>query len=58
MKMWITRDLNGKLWLHNPEPILQSGNCWESKAEMPLYSEGFPEVTFENSPQQVEIKLI
>ena len=61
MKLWIARD-NYKLLLSNEEPELSAAKTnWliSSGAEyIFLDEEMFPEVTFENSPQQVEIKLI
>ena len=61
MKLWIARDKNGALALYTAEPILYYGKQYEGtyKSQMiDLDEELFPEVTFENSPQQVEIKLI
>ena len=64
MKMWIARDSDNSLWLHKNEPEVREdgisvkkywiciGGYWQ------LDEDFFPSVTFENSPQQVEIKLI
>lgn len=64
MELWIARDKDtGELWGYTDRPLLDVGmykmdfslknsSCYE------LPDEWFPEVTFENSPQQVEIKLI
>lgn len=62
MKLWIARDLDGDLWLYNRKPekkvwggfIPTDDNCDIMAIDNNLFSE----VTFENSPQQVEIKLI
>lgn len=63
MKMWISRDCDGCLHLHSTEPEkLEESYFWTS-----FFTDGedynldyklFPSVTFETSPQQVEIKLI
>lgn len=61
MKLWIARDLDGTLALHESKPIYSKQfNLWQSPMGLPLYIDDreFPKVTFENSPQQVEIKLI
>ena len=61
--LWIARDENGGLYLYNNKPITQifgkeiffksnDGDNSEIKIDSNLY----PEVTFENSPQQLEIK--
>ena len=64
MKMWIARDSNNTLWFHQYEPSIrnhpslvlewwfQEGEQWEIDEDL------FPEVTFENSPMEVELKLI
>ena len=63
MKMWISRSANGDLSLHSTEPEkLEEAGCYTS-----FFTDGedynldyklFPEVTFENSPLEVELKLI
>ena len=65
MKMWIVRDTDGSLWFYTAKPIkntirfdraiLDNGKISEVYA---FDEDSFPEVTFENSPQQVEIKLV
>lgn len=61
MKLWVARD-GGKdsdfLGLYSTEPILNEFNEWDnSDYERPigLPSDMFPEVTFENSPQEVKL---
>lgn len=65
MKLWIARDKDETLWIFEEYPI---------KKEKVFYPTGditgrftyyrsmptdmFPEVTFENSPKQIELKLI
>lgn len=61
MKLWIARDDYG-LWLFKRKPAkcLSNGDKYFNKVGNERYlidSRLFPEVTFENSPQQVEIKL-
>ena len=61
MKMYIARDRSGELWLYQSEPICRNEDgsfyptCFE---DCRLLDEDFPEVTFENSPMEVELKLI
>ena len=67
MKFWIARDEDGSLWMFDDKPI-KIKNFWgvnrenekytQPKPARPLYDWYFPEVTFKNSPQQVELKLI
>ena len=59
MKMWIARDPSGQLELHSIKPYLAYGLCWnnEDKNWMRLRDEDYPEVTFENSPMEVELIL-
>lgn len=59
MKLWIARERWGGLGLFVSKPIMIR-NCWctEEDDEFELNSKDFPEVTFENSPQEVELKLV
>ena len=61
MKLWITRDYMG-LWLYTAKPLFNSSKKeFEAEDGNILYINDdklFPEVTFENSPQRIEIKLI
>lgn len=60
MKMYIARDKCGSLWLYESEPIRQGEwfvpTCFEDCKK--LHYTLFPEVTFENSPMEVELKLV
>lgn len=64
MKMWIARDSNGELWGYDHKPIKEDGifrsdfelDKWVASELLPAWL--FPEVTFENSPQEVELKLV
>lgn len=71
MAFWIARNKNGDLYLYYDEPEKRDdyfstietyngktflGARHKPKSKIP--NNLFPEVTFENSPQQVEFKLI
>ena len=60
MKLWIARDYTG-LWAFSEEPIKKGNVVTSSTIYCKIYqldSELFPEITFENSPHLVEIKLV
>lgn len=66
----VARDEKGWLWLFDKTPVLRDKNVegcehsWFDMAEDGVFNymlggkEIFPEVTFENSPQEVELKLV
>jgi hypothetical protein len=57
MKMWLTRNLDGDLMLHTHEPVWwENGGRWTSPA-LELNYNLFPEVTFDNSPQEIELVI-
>lgn len=59
MKMWIARDIGGGLYLFPEKPIKDNVyGYYEGEDWYQIDRDLFPSVTFENSPQQVEIKLI
>lgn len=59
MKLWIARNRWGGLELFTNKPIAGRGSWFtEENNEFELNSKAFPEITFENSPKEVEIKLI
>ena len=61
MKFWIAREIEGCLFAFTHKPRYNKENpMWEYKKGNTFYLDEtlFPEVTFENSPQQVEIKLV
>ena len=60
MNLWIARDLNGKLFLYDKKPSkgMRGFSVSMSTHSYCISPSNFPEVTFENSPQLVEIKLI
>lgn len=60
MKLWIARNEDGILFLYESKPYLDMDNEWDSDDNdyLVIYESQFPEVTFENSPQEVELKLV
>lgn len=65
MKLWICREQNGKISIHDMEPEIDTFELygkvvkfWDSPFRTELDFELYPEVTFENSPMEVELKLI
>ena len=60
MKIWIARDKDSTLWLFNTKPYCKYNFCWNTRCDehLQLNKELFPEVTFENSPQEVKIELV
>lgn len=57
MKLWMARSERGLLTMHYVKPTYKDNFGWNHVWAI-LDSKEFPEVTFENSPQQVEIKLV
>lgn len=67
MKLWIARDSDNELFLFESKPVLrgcdETDYLWYEPLDKfercsKLDEFLFPEVTFENSPQEVELKLI
>ena len=60
MKLWIARDLDGALFLYDKEPVKgrRRFNVKMLTHSYRISPSKFPEVTFENSPREVELKLI
>lgn len=61
MKLWVARDKNNDLHLYNRLPSLDYyGTSFDADSDeyLTLDEDSFPEVTFENSPQMVEVKMI
>ena len=56
MKIWIARDFDDYIFLHTKEPKLLDGE-WSSERVLMLNKTDFPEVTFENSPQEIELVI-
>ena len=57
MKLWVTRDKDGTLLIHFYEPIID-GLEWVSLDYRIIDKRLFSEVTFDNSPQEIELKLV
>ena len=67
MKLYVARDQDKRLWLHTDEPkrikshgyfaapLRFGGNVHDC---MEIDAENFPSVTWENSPQEVELNLV
>lgn len=63
MKLWIARDRDGTLCLYKEKPRLDISYwydhfCGLDGCVAELDTNNFPSVTFENSPQMVEVKLV
>lgn len=59
MKLYVARDFGGGLYLFPEKPILRTDyKYWDGDNWFKIDQDLFPEVTFENSPQEVELKLI
>jgi hypothetical protein len=62
MKLWIARDHRGFIGLYREiKPVWDEGllgGNWGGDYMGNLPKECFPEVTFDNSPQEVELKLV
>lgn len=60
MNFYIARDKDGKLFLYEDKPYLHDNIFYSSSfnGSIKLKEKLFPEVTFENSPQEVELKLV
>ena len=60
MKLWIARDKSGELYLYDIKPEKHEEYFVEPSGyrSISLDDNSFSEITFENSPQQVELKLV
>lgn len=60
MKLYIARDEDGTLYLYDNVPEKRNGYFMTSRGYdyIALDDRLFPEVTFNNSPQEVGLKLI
>ena len=60
MKLWIARTKGGKLGFYQFKPLYNNTyDLWICKlGGLNVDKNIFPEVTFENSPQEVELKLV
>ena len=67
MKLWVARDKDGDLYLYNYKPdkneLAERFTCCikpdgEWSEEYELNNKLLPDLTYENSPQEVELKLV
>lgn len=60
MKVWVARDKTNDVWFYKEKPHynMERGKFEGKLILMPIEDEIFLEVTFENSPQEVELKLV
>ena len=60
MEMWIARDKTGYIGIYYEKPMWKENKLgikdWVGHFMGYLSKQSFPEVTFENSPQEVELK--
>lgn len=59
--MWIARDKSGEVYLYEAKPIKGTVCFCPSPGHhsmMYIGEEIYPELTYENSPKQVELKII
>lgn len=56
-KLWVARDVDGELNLFTEYPILNDEIWMSTGAIVAIPDECLPEVTWENSPVEVELKL-
>ena len=55
--MYVARDADGSLALYEREPQLVVNQVWTGGCSIWIDSNNYPEVTFENSPQEVELVI-
>jgi len=56
--MFVARDKNGSLWLHNGFPY-KTFDEWKSSEDwMSLNADLFPELKWESEPLEVELKAV
>ena len=60
MKLWVGRDSYGlSLFVDKPTKNIFNGDKYfRGNVKYSIDSKLFPEITFENSPQEIEIKLV
>lgn len=64
MEFWIARDKDGELCLYKTKPWKRVNTTHHNDqfdcddSFMNIDNDLFPEVTYENSPQEIELKLI
>ena len=60
MKFWVARDIDDMLFIFSKKPRLNKKMGWflSDSYYSIVDKRFFPEVTFKNSPQEIELKLI
>lgn len=58
MKLWIARNKSGKLFMYTNRHEIVCDGFYFGSGQSLLDNDLFPEVTFENSPREVELKLM
>ena len=58
MKRWLARNKSGNLFMYSSKPEIVCDGYYFGSGQSLLDVDLFPEVTFENSPRLVEIKLV
>ena len=58
IKFYITRDKDGTLFFHKSKPIRFGNAFFPTTAIGSINTDQLPSVTWENSPQQIEIRLV
>ena len=58
MKLWIAREKNWQLYGYAEKPVFVDDEWVSMGGIYFLDADLFPEVTFENSPKEVEIKCL
>lgn len=62
MKLWIARNDSGTIEIHQRKPSISKVTgrpVWVNGGFVGfVFADSFPQVTFENSPQEVELKLV
>lgn len=61
MKLWVARNKDNTVAIFQSKPILNNNQEWDEILNedfmlIPEYL--FPEITFEDSPQEIELKLV
>lgn len=59
MTIWIARDYDGSLYVYRKKPLHNGGKTFiaQSSQWWRINKNEYPEVTFENSPQEVELVI-
>ena len=58
MKLWVARDKDGLTLFEDKPDYHNLTNIFRGKVYAYLPEDSFPEVTFEKSPMEIELKLL